>query len=295
MPLLGSCGIGLALSRSNPVIAQSAAPAGADLRSRSVLAEAAAEPLGDRLDDRPLGGRAGQRLDDPSPEHGRGQLQGGRHHGRRRQGQRRRGAAGRAPAAAAADPTPIGECCKVAPPVLVYDQAGNLVKSWGGPGQGLRLAGQQSRHHGRSRRATSGSPATAHKDTQILKFDERRQVPASDRQARRAQRQQRHRELLAADEDLGRRRRPTRSTSPTATATAASSCFDADTGKYKRHWGAYGNKPSDEQDARRTTRRARRRSSSTRCTARSSRTTASSTSATASTIASRCSARTARS
>src|SRR5262249_42705904 len=30
----------------------------------------------------------------------------------------------------------LGECCKVAPPVLVYDQAGNLVKSWGGPGQG---------------------------------------------------------------------------------------------------------------------------------------------------------------
>ena len=26
-------------------------------------------------------------------------------------------------------PAPIGKCCKVAPPVLVYDQAGNLVKS----------------------------------------------------------------------------------------------------------------------------------------------------------------------
>ena len=33
---------------------------------------------------------------------------------------------------------------------------------------------------------------------------------------------------------------PTRSTSPTASATAASSCFDATTGAYKRHWGAYG-------------------------------------------------------
>ena len=31
---------------------------------------------------------------------------------------------------------PIGACCKVAPPVLVYDQAGNLVKSWGGPAAG---------------------------------------------------------------------------------------------------------------------------------------------------------------
>ncbi len=27
-------------------------------------------------------------------------------------------------------------CCKPAPPVLVFDQAGTLLKSWGGPGQG---------------------------------------------------------------------------------------------------------------------------------------------------------------
>ena len=43
------------------------------------------------------------------------------------------------PGAARGGATPqgfIGRCCKVAPPVLVYDQAGNLVKSWGGPGQG---------------------------------------------------------------------------------------------------------------------------------------------------------------
>src|SRR5579864_8390803 len=29
----------------------------------------------------------------------------------------------------------VGECCKVAPPILEYDQAGNLINSWGGPGQ----------------------------------------------------------------------------------------------------------------------------------------------------------------
>ena len=32
----------------------------------------------------------------------------------------------------------LGECCNTAPPVLEYDQAGNLVKSWGGPGEGYR-------------------------------------------------------------------------------------------------------------------------------------------------------------
>src|SRR5580704_9971855 len=36
---------------------------------------------------------------------------------------------------AAANP-PAAECCTPAPPVLAFDQAGNLVASWGGPGQG---------------------------------------------------------------------------------------------------------------------------------------------------------------
>ena len=43
----------------------------------------------------------------------------------------------------------VGECCRAAPPVLVFDPAGNLVRSWGGPG-----------------RATSGrSPTTASTST----------------------------------------------------------------------------------------------------------------------------------
>src|SRR5258706_9940718 len=29
----------------------------------------------------------------------------------------------------------VGECCLGAPPVLAFDPAGNLIKSWGGPGQ----------------------------------------------------------------------------------------------------------------------------------------------------------------
>jgi hypothetical protein len=31
----------------------------------------------------------------------------------------------------------VGECCTAAPPVLAFDQAGNLVRSWGGPAAGL--------------------------------------------------------------------------------------------------------------------------------------------------------------
>ena len=58
--------------------------------------------------------------------------------------------------------------------------------------------------------------------------------------------------------------------------------FDAETGKYKRHWGAYGNKPDDANLGPLQSERAARRSSSAiRCTAPSSRTTACSMSATA--------------
>src|SRR5256714_3595457 len=31
---------------------------------------------------------------------------------------------------------PIGECCLAAPPILEFDPDGNLVASWGGPGEG---------------------------------------------------------------------------------------------------------------------------------------------------------------
>src|SRR5262245_2906246 len=36
----------------------------------------------------------------------------------------------------AAQNPPLGNCCVAAPPVLVFDQSGNLVRAWGGPGPG---------------------------------------------------------------------------------------------------------------------------------------------------------------
>jgi hypothetical protein len=36
----------------------------------------------------------------------------------------------------AAQTPPASECCVSAPPVLVFDTGGNLLKSWGGPGSG---------------------------------------------------------------------------------------------------------------------------------------------------------------
>jgi len=33
---------------------------------------------------------------------------------------------------------PTALCCRMAPPVLEFDQAGNLLRSWGGPGEGFQ-------------------------------------------------------------------------------------------------------------------------------------------------------------
>src|SRR5262249_21134869 len=39
---------------------------------------------------------------------------------------------------------PIAECCRTAPPILVYEPGGGLVRSWGGPGEGYEWP--QSNH-----------------------------------------------------------------------------------------------------------------------------------------------------
>jgi len=36
---------------------------------------------------------------------------------------------------------PLGECCRSAPPILEFDPDGNLVKAWGGPGEGYTWPG----------------------------------------------------------------------------------------------------------------------------------------------------------
>ena len=65
---------------------------------------------------------------------------GGRRRGRPRSG---------AKAVTTSRATHVSECCDPAPPVVAFDQAGNVVYSWGGPDDASRLAGVESRHHRR--------------------------------------------------------------------------------------------------------------------------------------------------
>ena len=146
---------------------------------------------------------------------------------------------------ASGPPKPIGACCKVAPPVLVYDQAGNLVKSWGGPGQGYDWPdsnhGITVDHEGHVWLAGNGA-----KDTQILKFDGagkfifqigKHGVHNGSNDTENFWQPTKLWEDVSAGEmyigdGYGNRR---------------VIVVDVATGKYKRHWGAYGARPSDEK------------------------------------------------
>ena len=139
---------------------------------------------------------------------------------------------------------PIGECCKVAPPVLVYDQAGKLIKSWGGPGQGYDWPqsnhGITVDHKGNVWLAGNGT-----KDTQVLKFNSDGKFLL----------QLGKHGVHNGSNDTQNFWQPTKIfTDPAANEAYVADgygnrrviVFDADTGAYKRHWGAYGQKPYDD-------------------------------------------------
>ena len=134
-------------------------------------------------------------------------------------------------------------CCVVAPAILGFDQAGNLIGSWGGPGAGYEWP---ESNHGLSidYKGNFWIGGNGAKDTQVLKFTlagkfllqiGKQGVTAGSNdtanlgKATEVTVDQSANEVYVAD-GYGNRR---------------VIVFDADTGKYKRHWGAYGNKPDD--------------------------------------------------
>jgi DNA-binding beta-propeller fold protein YncE len=138
---------------------------------------------------------------------------------------------------------PIGVCCKVAPPVLVYDQAGALVKSWGGPGKGYDWPDS---NHGITvdHKGNVWLGGNGQKDTQILKF-------AND--GRFLLQIGKH-GVHNGSNDVANLWQPTKIVAdPSANEVYVSDgygnrrviVFDADSGAYKRHWGAYGSRPDD--------------------------------------------------
>ena len=140
--------------------------------------------------------------------------------------------------------TPVASCCVAAPPVLEFDPAGNVVRSWGGPGEVYEWFNSEHGihvdHQGYVWVAGNGT-----NDHHILKFTKDGQFvmkigdvgvnrgsndTTSVNRAAIFEVDPATNELYVAD-GYGNRR---------------VIVFDAETGAYRRHWGAYGERPSDE-------------------------------------------------
>jgi len=144
--------------------------------------------------------------------------------------------------AAGQDP-PVAACCKAAPPVLQFDAAGNLISSWGGPGAGYTWPAS---NHGVwvDHKGIVWIGGNGQGDAHVLKFTQDGTFVAQ----------------------YGQPGQPPDSNSTTHFGRVAKifvdpqmneayladgyghkrvAVIDADTGAFKRYWGAYGNKPDD--------------------------------------------------
>jgi DNA-binding beta-propeller fold protein YncE len=139
-------------------------------------------------------------------------------------------------------------CCKAAPAVMEFDPAGKLLQSWIGPGEGYQWPADNNEHgiyvDYKNNVWIAGRGANGSSENQILKFDNKgkfllqigRRSTGNDSNDTANLGQPADmavypntNELFVAD-GYGNRR---------------VIVFDADTGAYKRHWGAYGSKPDD--------------------------------------------------
>jgi len=150
----------------------------------------------------------------------------------------------------------IAECCAPAPPVLAFDKSGNLIKSWGGPGQGYEWP---TSNHGIAIDQTGAVwiGGNGPGDSQIMKFTQDGKFIAQYGKANARQ---------SGTDPKGQPTFKPNSNDPDNFGRVAKITLDAkaneayisdgyfnhrvavldqSTGKMKRYWGAYGEKPDD--------------------------------------------------
>ncbi|MGE0312884.1 MAG: hypothetical protein AB7P21_14840 [Lautropia sp.] len=142
----------------------------------------------------------------------------------------------------------VGECCTAAPPVLVFDQAGNLVRAWGGPGEGYEWPESNHGIHV-DYKGNVWIGGNGPKDAHVLKFTKDGKFlmqmgklgakfdsldPENFGRVAKIWVDPKTNEAYVADGYQNKR----------------VAVLDADTGKMKRFWGAYGNKPDDTKQGK---------------------------------------------
>jgi hypothetical protein len=157
---------------------------------------------------------------------------------------------------------PTAECCRMAPPVMEFDKTGALLRHWGGPGQGYtwpehsgdmhkpgpNLAGAWNGEHtvyvDYRNNVWVGNNAGAGSDGHILKFSQDGKYLLTVGRVGKGK----------GSNDTTTLGKPTgvavwKATNEVFVADGYTNrrviVFDADTGVYKRHWGAYGKLPDD--------------------------------------------------
>ena len=147
---------------------------------------------------------------------------------------------------AALDPPFAEACCSAAPPILEFDQEGNLLQHWGGPGEGYDWP--ESNHGvfvdhmnnvwiGGNGGDDSHALKFSHSGEFLLQIGEDG-YPEPDSNS-----QTRYQKVAKVTFDAS----ANEAYLADGYGNKRVAVVDGDTGELKRYWGAYGNRPSDDE------------------------------------------------
>ena len=144
----------------------------------------------------------------------------------------------------AAQSPPRSACCFAAPPVLEFDVQGNLLKSWGGPGQGYDWPATE---HGIwvDKEGNVWIAGNAPTDRQVLKFTNDGKFIMQIGHPSNAPANSADTSILGRASSMDADDDAHEVFIADGYANKRVIVFDSMTGAFKRMWGAYGNAPND--------------------------------------------------